>query len=211
MVQCCTNAATGWREEMKKPGLIGVFIIVAFTSVFWQSSGAFCADPAETMSTVKFTLPPPDSAQTQSYLGLDAMKQFKVSDIKAKIVVIELMSGFCSACQANTPIINDVYKTIQADSSLADVKVIAIAIADDKTSVDTFKKQFKPLFPMLLDENREIMRSKIISATPVTMVVSTEDAKVLFTQPGLIPDAEGFVKQVRFVKQLEAMDKGTQQ
>ena len=195
---------------MKKPGLIGVFIVVAFTSIFWQSSGAFCADPAETMSTVNFTLPPPDSAQTQTYLGLDAMKQFKVGDIKAKIVVIELMSGFCSACQANTPIINDVYKTTQADSSLADVKVIAIAIADDKTSVDTFKKQFKPLFPMLLDENREIMRSKIISATPVTMVVSTEDAKVLFTQPGLIPDAEGFVKQVRFVKQLEAMDKGTQ-
>ena len=41
---------------------------------------------------------------------------------------------------------NDVYKTIQADSGLADVKVIAIAIADDKTSVETFKKQFKPSF-----------------------------------------------------------------
>ncbi|MGO9315325.1 MAG: TlpA family protein disulfide reductase [Syntrophobacteraceae bacterium] len=192
---------------MKKPGLIRVFIIVAFTSIFLQSGGAFCADPAETESTVRFTVPPPDSAQTQIYLGLEAMKQFKVSDIKAKIVIIELMSGFCSACQANTPIINDVYKTIQADSSLADVKVIAIAIADDKTTVETFKKQFKPLFPILLDESREIMRSKSISATPVTMVVSTQDAKVLFTQPGVIPAADAFVKQVRFVKQLEAMDK----
>ncbi|MGA2229030.1 MAG: TlpA disulfide reductase family protein [Syntrophobacteraceae bacterium] len=196
---------------MKKPGWIRVFLFVACTSILLQSSGAFCADLGEKESTVKFTLPPPDSAQTKTYLGLDAMGQFKVSDIRAKIVVIEVMSGFCSACQANTPIINDIYKTIQADSSLADVKVIAIAIADDKTSVETFKKQFKPLFPILLDESREIMRSKSISATPVTMVVSTEDAKVLFTQPGVIPAADAFVKQVRFVKQLEAMDKENQQ
>ena len=174
---------------------------------FFAIQGAFCADLSEIDSTVKFTLPPPDSAQTQTYLGLDAMKQFKVSDIRAKFVVIELMSGFCSACQANAPILNEIYKTIQADSDLADVKVIAIAIADDKTTVETFKKQFKAIFPLLLDENREIMRSKCVKATPVTIVVSTEDARVLFSQPGVIPDAGGFVKQVKFVKQLEAMNK----
>ncbi len=196
---------------MKKPGWIRVFLIVACASIFLQSSGAFCSDLGEIGATVRFTLPAPDSAQTQTYLGLDAMKQFKVSDIKAKFVVIEVMSGFCSACQANAPILNDIYKTIQADSGLADVKVIAIAIADDKTSVETFKKQFKTVFPILLDENREIMRSKSVKATPITIVVSTEDARVLFTQPGVIPDADGFVKQVRFVKQLAAMDKEDQQ
>ena len=196
---------------MKKPGWIRVFLIVTCASIFLQSSGAFCADPGEIGATVRFTLPPPDSVQTQAYLGLEAMKQFKVSDIKAKIVVIEVMSGFCSACQANAPVLNDIYKTIQADSGLADVKVIAIAIADDKAGVETFKKQFNAIFPILLDENREIMRSKSIKATPITIVVSTEDARVLFSQPGVIPDADGFVKQVRFVKQLAAMDKEDQQ
>jgi len=195
---------------MKRPGWIRVFLIVACTSIFLQSSGAFCADFGEKEAYVKFTLPPPDSVQTQAYLGLDAMKQFKISDIKAKIVVIEVMSAFCLACQANAPIMNDIYKTIQADSGLADVKVIAISIADDKTGVETFKKQFKTLFPVLLDENGEIMRSMRLKATPITIVVSTEDAKVLFTQPGVIPDAGGFVKQVKFVKQLEAMDKENQ-
>jgi thiol-disulfide isomerase/thioredoxin len=196
---------------MKKPGWIRVYLIVACASIFLQSGGAFCADPGEIGSTLGFTLPSPDSVQTQTYLGLDAMKQFKVSDIRAKFVVIEVMSGFCSACQANAPILNDIYKTIQADSALADVKVIAVAIADDKTSVETFKKQFKTLFPILLDENREIMRSKSVKATPITIVVSTEDARVLFSQPGVIPDADAFVKQVRFVKQLAAMDKEDQQ
>jgi peroxiredoxin len=196
---------------MKKPGWIRVFLIVACTSIFLQSSGAFCADLGEKDSPVKFTFPPPDSAQTQTYLGLDAMKQFKVSDIRAKIVVIELMSARCQHCQANAPVMNDIYKTIRADSGLADVKVIAIAIADDKTSVETFKKRFETPFPILLDENREIMRSLSVKATPTTIVVSTEDAKVLFTQAGVIPDADAFVKQVKFVKQLEAMDKENQQ
>jgi peroxiredoxin len=90
---------------------------------------------------------------------------------------------------------------------LADVKVVAIAIADDKTGVETFKKQFKTPFPILLDENREIARSMSVRATPTTMVVSTEDAKVLFNHTGVISDVDAFVKQVKFVNQLEAMEK----
>jgi peroxiredoxin len=193
---------------MKKPGWIGVFLIVACTSIFLQSNGAFCADFG---GKVKFTLPPPDSAQTQTYLGLDSMKQFKVSDIRAKIVIIEVMNSLCLACQANSPIMNDIYKRIQADSGLTDVKVIAIAIADDKTSAETFKKEFKTPFPILADENREIMRSMGVKDAPTTMVVSTKDAKVLFTQAGVIPDADGFVKEVKFVMQLEAINKENQQ
>jgi len=192
---------------MKKPGWIRIFLIVACTAIFFQSSGAFCADPGEKGSSVNFALPTPDSAQTQTYLGLDAMKPFKVTDIRAKIVVIELMSARCPHCQANAPIMNDIYKMIRADSGLADVKVIAIAIADDKAGVETFKKQFKTPFPILLDESREITRSMTVRGTPTTMVVSTEDAEVLFTHPGVIPDADAFVKQVKFVKQLEAMGK----
>ncbi len=196
---------------MKKPGWIRVFLIVACTSIFLQSSGAFCADLGEKESLVKFTLPPPDSVQTQTYLGLDSMKQFKVSDIRAKIVVIEVTNSLCLACQANSPIMNDIYKTIQADSGLTDVKVIAIAIADDKTSAETFKKRFKTPFPILADENSEILRSMRVRDTPTTIVVSTEDAKVLFTQVGVIPDADAFVKQVKFVKELEIMEKENQQ
>jgi peroxiredoxin len=192
---------------MKKPGWIRVFLVIACMAIFLPSNGAFCADLGERESPAKFTLPPPDSGQTQTYLGLDSMKQFKVSDIRAKIVVIEVMNSLCRACQANSPIMNEVYKTIQADSDLTDVKVIAIAIADDKTSVETFKKQFKTPFPILADEKSEIMRSMSLRDTPTTIVVSTEDAKVLFTQVGVIPDADAFVKEVKFVKQLEAMSK----
>jgi hypothetical protein len=44
-------------------------------------------------------------------------------------------------------------------------------------------------------------------ATPMTMVVSTENAKVLYSHPGEIRDADRFVKQVKFIRQLETMGK----
>jgi thioredoxin-related protein len=192
---------------MKKPGWIGVLLIVACACIFLQSSGAFCAEPAEKLSTVTFTLPAPDSVQTQTYLGLEAMKPFKVSDIKAKMAIIELMSARCPHCQANAPTMNKIYRTIQADSGLADIKVVAVAIADDKANVEAFKEQFKTPFPILLDESHEIKSSMPGLGTPTTLVVSTEDGKVLYRHPGEIPDADEFVKQVKFVKQLEAFDK----
>ncbi len=192
---------------MKKSGWIGVFLIVACTSIFLQSNTAFCADPAEEESSVKFTLPAPDSEQTRTYLGLDAMKPFKVSDVKAQIVVIELMNSLCLVCQSNTPKMNEIYKMIQADSGLADVKVIAIALYDQKPGLEIFREQFKTLFPVLLDEDLDISRSMKGRGIPVTMVVSTKDAKVLIIDPGPLPDADSFVAQVKFVKQLQALDK----
>ena len=193
---------------MKKPRFIRISLIFACTFIFLGSTDVFCASLAEQLSSVKFILPPPDSVQTQTYLGLDDMKPFKVTDIRAKIAVIELMNTLCLPCQANAPIMNDVYKKIQADSGLADVKVIVVAISDSKSNVETFEKQCKTLFPILPDEDGQIARSMPDLTIPTTVVVSTGDAKVLFTHKGPIADAEGFVKQLKFVKQLEAWDKG---
>ena len=191
---------------MKNPGWIIVFLIAAVGS-FFCSAAVFCTEPVEKGSQINFNLPLPDSVQTQTYLGLSEMKAFKVSDIKAQMVIIELMSSRCPHCQANAPIMNDIYKKMQADSGLADVKVFAIALADDKAGLETFKKQFKTSFPVLLDESLEITHSMTGLATPTTMIVSTEESRILFIHAGEIPDADKFIKQVKFVKQLEAWDK----
>jgi len=41
----------------------------------------------------KFTLPAPDSAQAQNYLGLKTMSPFTLSDVRSKIVIIEFLSA----------------------------------------------------------------------------------------------------------------------
>ncbi len=41
----------------------------------------------------QFTLPAPASAQEQSYLGLKTMGPFSLSDVRAKLLVVEFMSA----------------------------------------------------------------------------------------------------------------------
>jgi len=184
-------------KKDEKGGSIRFCQIITCALILLQSGGAFCAAPAEQFLFSKFTLPAPDSAQVQEYFGLKAMKPFKVSDIKAKLVVIEFMSPLCPHCHVNAPIMNSIYKTIQADSGLTEVKVFAIATLGEKDQVEAYKKMFQPPFPVMLDEDAVISASMGGVPTPTTMIVSTGDGKVLFSHTGVIQDPDKFVKQIK--------------
>jgi len=182
---------------MKRKVFIIFFQIVVCSFILFQSNRILCANPAEVFPAAKFTLPAPDSSEAQKYLGLKAMEPFKVSDIKAKLVVIEFMSAFCPYCLANAPIINNIHKTIQGDSRLTDVKVIAIASGNEKAEVEAYKKKFKTPFPVLLDQDFAISASMDGVPTPTTMIVSTENGKVLFSHTGVIKDPDRFLKELK--------------
>ncbi len=182
---------------MKMKRFIIFFQILVCSFIVLQSQGVFCAAPAEEFPAAKFTLPAPDSSQAQTYLGLKAMEPFKVSDIKARLVVIEFMSAFCPFCLTNAPIVNNIYKTIQGDSGLADVKVIAIAVGNEKAAVEAYKKRFNVPFPIMTDQDFAISVSMNGVATPTMMIVSADDGKVLFSHTGVIQDPDGFLKQLK--------------
>ena len=97
-----------------------------------------------------FTLPAPDSTDAQTYLGLKASSPFSLSQTGAKVVIVEFMSALCPHCQANAPVINKVFRTVQEDAGLAaSVKVLAIAVGNDQKQVDAFKKTYNVGFPCL--------------------------------------------------------------
>ena len=182
---------------MEKRGCINFFQIIICTFIFLQFNGPFYTASADQFPPAKFTLPAPDSSSAQKYLGLKAMEPFKVSDIKAKLVVIEFMSALCPHCHVNAPIMNNIYKSIQGDSNLADVKVIAIAMDNQKAEVEAYKKKFKTPFPILLDEDMAISASMEGVPTPTTMIVSTDDSAVLYSHTGVIQDPDKFLKQLK--------------
>ncbi len=182
---------------MKKRGCINFLQIIICALIILQSNGTFCTASADQFPPATFTLPAPDSAQAQKYLGLKAMEPFNVGDIRARLVVIEFMSALCPHCLAYAPIMNNIYQTIKADPRLADVKVIAIASDNGKTEVEAYKRTFKTPFPILLDEDMAISASMDGVPTPTTMIVSTESAKVLYSHTGVIEDPDRFIKQLR--------------
>jgi len=181
---------------MKKRGAVYCFWGFICALILLQFCPSVSADQQQ-FPAAKFTIPAPDSAQTQKYLGLTTMAPFKVSDIKASLVVVEFMSAMCPHCHANAPILNNVYKTITSDSKLADVKVIAIAVGSEKAEVDAYEKKYKVPFPVFIDDDSSISVSMEGVPTPTTMIIATENGKVLFSHLGVIQDPDRFVKQLK--------------
>jgi peroxiredoxin len=144
-----------------------------------------------------FSLPAPDSQQTASYLGLSTMEPYTISQIDAKLVLIEILSALCPECHTNAPVLNRLYQSIQKDAALArDVKIIGICIGNDQTQMDAFKKSFKVPFPLVSDKNFAIAQAVEVMHTP-TMVLVTGSAEVLWSHSGAIQDFDGLLKVLR--------------
>lgn len=143
------------------------------------------------------TLPAPDSSESQNYLGLKTSQPFGLSDVRAKLVLIEFMDVFCTQCLANAPTLNRLYKVIQEDAALSkDVKIIGVAIGNTKTQVDAFRKNAKVAFPIFPDEKLAIAEVVELAGTP-TMVLVSNKGDTLSCHRGAIKDFDGFLKELR--------------
>src|SRR5208337_1722031 len=163
-----------------------------------QCHAAHCAVVPEEVSP-QITIPAPESPQIQKYLGLMEMGPFALSKVNAKIVIIEFFNALCPHCHANAPIVNKLYKVIQDDADLRDVKVIGIAVGNDKSQVDAFRKYFKVPFPLFIDENFAISATMGVVDTPTTMVLATSNGEVFASHIGVIKDFEGVLKELRTI------------
>jgi len=132
-----------------------------------------------------------------SYLDLTATEPYTISQIGAKLVLIEVMSVFCPVCQANAPVMNRLYQVVQNDADLArDVKIIGICTANNKTQTDAFRKNFKVPFPLIPDEHYGIALTVKVTETPTTVLV-TPNGKVLWSHVGVIGDFDGLLRELR--------------
>ena len=145
----------------------------------------------------RFTLPAPDSQETQRYLGLKTMEPFTLSKIDTKLFLVEFLNALCPHCHSNAPVVNRLYKVIQEDAALAkDVKVIGIAVGSNKKETDAYKKNYKVPFPVFPDQDFDIGAAVEVPETPTTVLVSNS-GKVLMSRRGVIENFDGFLKELR--------------
>jgi hypothetical protein len=86
---------------------------------------------------------------------------------------------------------------IQEDPALEkDIKVLAIAVADNKKRADDFKAKFKMPFPIFPDEKGGIYFALKQPIIPSTLLITT-GGKVLMNHNGLIEDFDEMLKKIR--------------
>ena len=106
------------------------FILITFIvlSLHW-----FLVSPLDAMSPggtlPGFQIPMPDSPEIKAYLGVKGAPTFSLSQVPAKLLVVEFFDVFCLVCQKDAPILNRLYKFIQEDQDLSkNIKMVGFAL-----------------------------------------------------------------------------------
>jgi thiol-disulfide isomerase/thioredoxin len=141
--------------------------------------------------------PAPLAADDATYLGVPAGKPFKLSQIAAPYVLVEVFATGCSHCFTHAPHFNTLYGLINKDAATAGkVKVMGLASGDSPDNVATWKKTLKVPFALVPDSDSKTSGKINIMGTPTTILLNKK-GDVLYAKAGAFPDVEAFLKDLK--------------
>ncbi|MFA5322489.1 MAG: redoxin family protein [Smithella sp.] len=177
------------------------FLILMILAVFMTTANCFAENsPPQVGSAFPYIeLSKPANPRDLNYLGLSGSGIFKVQQIKADVVIIEIFSMYCPYCQGEAPHINDLYTLIENNPAGKNkVKIIGIGINNSLFETDIFKKKYTVAFPLIPDGDFKL--HKIIGEvrTPYFIVVKLKGGKkeVIYSKLGALGDNNVFLEQI---------------
>jgi len=181
-----------------------ILISFALMTVFFltASSSIHAADkpPQKGESLPVINLPIPKSPAEKSYLGLSGGGSFKIPQIKAKVVIIEIFSMYCPYCQKDAPGINELCTLIENDPELKNkIKLIGIGAGNTPFEVGVYKKTYAVSFPLFPDQDFAIHKACGEVRTPYFIVVKINEDRshlIVHSQLGEYPGAKPFLELV---------------
>jgi len=144
-------------------------------------------------------------AQAESFtlrnLDGDLVKSHDV--IGKKPVLLDFWSTWCKPCLKNLPKLQKVYEEYAAKG------LAILAVNEDGTrslsKVEPLVNSLGLTFPVLIDENRDVMRLYKVSGLPTTILIDKNE-KIVLTLRGYRPGDEQHLRQ-----QIEMLLKGEDQ
>ena len=141
------------------------------------------------------------SQKEQAYLGIQDKSLFSINDIKSTFILIDLTNTYCVSCKKNIIILNEVYKLIQDSKDLrSKVKVMGIAIGNNKREVDYLRKEHKIVYPLVTDPDFAAHKALGEPRVPYTMYIR-RDSKgneiILKIHKGVFKSADNLIKEIQ--------------
>lgn len=102
-----------------------------------------------------------------------------LSRYKGKPVIVNFWATWCPSCRKEMPSMNRAWDKIRHEG----IELIAINVADDRESVESFIKMTGVEFPVLLDTESKTAEAWPVRGLPMTFVVDPE-GKLVFRAIG---------------------------
>jgi len=105
----------------------------------------------------EFEIKMPTLPEIHASLGIKGGRAFSLSQIQAKLIVLEFFSVFCHKCHQNAPIANQLYNSIEEDKELSrNIKMIGIGLASKSKEIAVYKQKFNVEFPLFSDPQKRL-------------------------------------------------------
>ena len=153
------------------------------------------------------TLAVPDNQVYRDYLGLSKGSAFKIPEIKATVVIIEIFSMYCPHCQRDAQNVNSLFNMIESNSGLkGKIKIIGIGAGNSSFEVDIFRKKYNVLFPLFPDNEFIVHKSIGEVRTPYFIALKIHkdgSHKVIYSKLGGIEKADQFLELMIKLSELD--------
>lgn len=146
------------------------------------------------------SLPMPQREAEKAYLGLSGSGDFKIGQIKAPILIIEIFSFYCPHCQIMAALVNEFYQKIQERPGMKEkIKMIGIGASNSAYEVDSFKERYQVPFPLFPDESLEIAQMLGVRGTPTFIGIKINGdgtQEQFYSREGGFEDVQQFLAEI---------------
>lgn len=139
----------------------------------------------------------PEEEVYQNYLGLDGSKDtFKLRDIEADLVLVQILSMYCPICQREAEHVNELFEIIEQDEVADRIKLTGIAPGNSEFEVSVFKEEYNIPFPIIPDADYEWHKILGEAGTPYFLLVDQDSGKILEDNPGPFSAPQEFYEAI---------------
>jgi len=178
--------------------LVMLFSLTVIAAPLWAVS-----PPAAGGSLPDFQLPAPKDSTDKNYLSVSGpffSGPFKIPQIKANVVIIEIFSMYCPYCQAEAPHMNSLFSRIESDPDLkGKIKLLGIGAGNSEYEVGVFKKKYHVAFPLFPDGDFKIYDVIGEVRTPYFIGVKINpdgSHQVIYSKLGAFESVDRFLNQI---------------
>ncbi len=149
-----------WSLVVSGAAIIGALWIWVSAVPAEATTGGLIPSPREGFLAPDFTL--------ESLSG----DQISLSDMRGKVVVLNLWASWCPPCRAEMPALQRVYQENQERG--LEVLAVNMTAQDSLADVEAFVQEFNLTFPVLLDTGGEVGNAYLMRALPTTFFIDRE-------------------------------------
>jgi peroxiredoxin len=129
-------------------------------------------------------LPQPESPTQRAYLGLRAADSFTLSQVRAKVVLVEMLNVLCPHCRKQTLFYNKLYDMIEEDpDTRGQILMLGVAVGNSDEQIQDFVDIYAVDFPVVSD--RDFLLHTAIGGGPTPFTI------YLRSDPGQLPVVAG--------------------